>query len=69
MVVPITIGQLSEAISRRAQRHIEAWQIRRTIKRGLLPEPPRVGAYRAFSSDQIPAVESALRTAGYLPKE
>jgi DNA-binding transcriptional MerR regulator len=26
----------------------QAWQIRRLFERGLLPEPPRVGAYRVL---------------------
>lgn len=43
------------------------WQIRRLFERGLLPEPPRIGAFRVLPADRLPAVEQALRAAGYLP--
>ncbi len=69
MTAALTIGKLCEAIGQRTQRHIEAWQIRRAIQRGLLPDPPRFGAYRVFAPEDIPVVESALREAGYLPRE
>lgn len=46
-----------------------AWQVRRVIERGLLSEPARVGAYRVFAREDLPRVEEALRTGGYLRAE
>jgi DNA-binding transcriptional MerR regulator len=43
-----------------------AWQVRRLFERGLLPEAPRVGAYRVIAAADLPRVEKALRQAGYL---
>src|SRR5262245_32305485 len=45
-----------------------AWQIRRLFERGLLPPAARVGAYRVIAASDLPAVEDALRRAGYLPE-
>jgi hypothetical protein len=39
-----TIGALALHFSK-AGCPVSPWQIRRTIERGLLAEPPRVGAY------------------------
>jgi hypothetical protein len=39
------------------------------FERGLLPQPPRVGAYRVIAATQLPLVQDALRQAGYLPLE
>jgi DNA-binding transcriptional MerR regulator len=47
----------------------QPWQIRRLFERGLLPQAPRVGAYRVISLTDLPRVEEALRRAGYLPQE
>jgi DNA-binding transcriptional MerR regulator len=44
----------------------QPWQIRRAIERGILSEPPRVGAYRVFVAADLPRIEAALRQAGYL---
>jgi DNA-binding transcriptional MerR regulator len=54
-----------------AARHFgcQPWQIRRLFERGLLPPAPRVGAYRVIANIDLPAVEEALRAAGYLPHE
>ncbi len=46
---------------------VPAWQVRRLFERQLLPEPARVGAYRVVAEEDLPAVEAALRAAGYLP--
>ena len=46
-----------------------AWQVRRLFERGLLPQAPRVGAYRVIANNDLPVVGEALRRAGYLPKE
>jgi hypothetical protein len=44
------------------------WQVRRLFERGILPPAPRVGAYRVIPQQDLPAVERALRAAGYLPE-
>jgi hypothetical protein len=44
----------------------QPWQVRRAIERGILDEPPRVGAYRVFVAEDLPRIEAALRQAGYL---
>ena len=41
-------------------------QVCRLFERGILPEPARVGAYRVVDPDDLPAIEAALRRAGYL---
>lgn len=46
----------------------DVWQVRRLYERGLLPPARRIGLYRVVSVDDIPAIEAALRTAGYLPE-
>jgi DNA-binding transcriptional MerR regulator len=47
----------------------QAWQVRRLYERNLLPPAPRVGAYRVVPVQDLPRVEKALRTAGYLPDQ
>jgi DNA-binding transcriptional MerR regulator len=47
----------------------QVWQIRRLYERGLLREPARAGAYRVVAESDVPAVEQALRIAGYLPPQ
>jgi hypothetical protein len=44
------------------------WQIVNTIKRGFLPEPPRVGLYRVWVESDLDQVRDALVRAGYLPE-
>jgi DNA-binding transcriptional MerR regulator len=56
----LTIG----AVGRRL--NCAAWQVRRLFERGLLPPAPRVGPYRVVAASDLPAVEQALRAAGYL---
>jgi hypothetical protein len=34
-----------------------------------LPPASRIGLYRVFSQDELPAIEAALIAAGYLRKE
>jgi len=48
---------------------VRPWQVRRLFESGHLPEPHRVGAYRVLIEADMPAVEKALREAGYLPEE
>jgi hypothetical protein len=58
-----TIGTLA------AHFGVRPWQVRRLFERGLLPPAARLGAYRVVGEGELPAVEAALRTAGYLPGE
>jgi hypothetical protein len=48
---------------------VAVWQVRRLYERRILPEPPRVGAYRVIFPGDLPRIEAALREAGYLPRE
>jgi hypothetical protein len=48
---------------------VKQWQVRRLFERNLLPEPMRVGAYRVIRIEDLPAVEQALRAAGYIKSE
>ena len=62
-IIPLTLGDV-------ARRHgIPAWMVRRVFERGLLPEPARLGPWRVVYPPQLPALEDALRAAGYLPRE
>jgi DNA-binding transcriptional MerR regulator len=45
------------------------WQVRRLFESGILSEPQRLGAYRVFYPEQLPAIELALRQRGYLPAQ
>jgi predicted site-specific integrase-resolvase len=48
--------------------NVKHWVIRRLFTDGKLPEPTRrVGRWRIFTSEDIPAIEEALRKAGHLP--
>jgi DNA-binding transcriptional MerR regulator len=58
---PLTIGDVAKRLG------CHTWQVRRVITRGLVPEPGRVGAYRVFFPEQLPAIQAALRAVGYLP--
>jgi hypothetical protein len=59
----LTVG----AVARRF--NCQPWQIRRLFERGLLPQAPRLGAYRVIALVDLPRVVEALRLAGYLPEE
>jgi hypothetical protein len=59
----LTVG----AVARRF--NCQAWQIRRLFERGLLPQAPRVGAYRVIAIADLPRVKQALRSAGYLRQD
>lgn len=48
---------------------IPMWQILYALRRGYLPEPPRVGIYRVWADDDLPRVRAALVRAGYLPAQ
>ncbi len=49
-----------------ARFNVETWKLRRLFERGLLPPAPRVGPYRVIAESDLPRVEQALRSAGYL---
>jgi len=42
------------------------WQIRSVLARGLAPQPRRLGRYRVFTPDELPAIKAALEKAGYI---
>jgi hypothetical protein len=46
---------------------VPSWVVARLYLRGLLPEPARVGGKRVLRESDLPAVEAALRSMGYLP--
>lgn len=48
---------------------VPVWTVRRLFERGLLPPAMRVGLYRLIPVSELPRVEEALRSAGYLPAE
>ena len=56
----LTLGQVAKRFG------VADWMLRETIKRGYLPEPPRLGAFRVFAEGDLAKVEAALRSAGYL---
>jgi DNA-binding transcriptional MerR regulator len=58
-----TVGEVAQHFGCRE------WQIRALYERRLLPPARRFGAYRVISSEDLPAVEDALRAAGYLRDE
>ncbi len=58
--VLLTLGDLGRRYG------LPIWKVRRLYERGLLDEPARVGPYRVVSVADLPGVEAALRTAGYL---
>jgi hypothetical protein len=60
MRVPLTIPTVA------ARYGVPVWLLRRLYDRGAFPAPPRVGLYRIIDPDDLPAVEAALRAAGYL---
>jgi hypothetical protein len=64
-----TIGAVARHFAGLYGVPLHPWQVRRTIERGFLAEPPRVGAYRVFTADDLPRIEAALRRVGYLPAE
>ena len=57
----MTLGQIAEHFG------CEVWMVRNLFKRGLLPEPDRVGQYRYVPRSQLPQVRKALKAAHYLP--
>lgn len=61
MSIPfVTLGTAAKSLG------VRAWQLRRIFERGLMPEPPRVGAYRVIAVADLPRLKAALQDAGYL---
>jgi hypothetical protein len=46
---------------------VPVWKVRRLFERHLLPPASRIGLQRVIPLASLPAIESALRRAGYLP--
>jgi hypothetical protein len=47
---------------------VRTWQVARLFERRLVSFTPlRAGRYRVVTEEQLPAIETALRKAGYLP--
>ena len=44
----------------------QSWKIRRLIRLGKIQEGRRVGSVAIFCRGELPAIETALRNAGYL---
>ena len=63
MPTTFTSGDLSKHFG------VPVWQIVRVVQRGFLPEPARIGSYRVWTEADLPAIEQALRAAGYLQRE
>jgi hypothetical protein len=59
----LTTGQLARRLG------CFIWQIHKALERKLIPEPARAGNLRLFAESDLPAIEAALRTAGYLRTE
>jgi DNA-binding transcriptional MerR regulator len=47
-----------------AEIPMESWRLRRLADRGLCPAPKRVGRYRVFRREDIPAIREAAIKAG-----
>jgi DNA-binding transcriptional MerR regulator len=57
----MTIGEVAELYG------VPTRHVRRLFERDLLPPAKRAGSYRVFLATDLPAIEGALRRAGYLP--
>jgi DNA-binding transcriptional MerR regulator len=49
-----------------AEIPMESWRLRRLADRGLCPAPKRVGRYRVFRREDIPAIREAAIKAGFV---
>jgi predicted DNA-binding transcriptional regulator AlpA len=56
----MTVGQAA------ARLGVRDWQIVSLYRRRFLPEPVRLGRFRAIDPDDLPKVREALVRAGYL---
>jgi hypothetical protein len=60
MTTPLTIGAVAGHFG------VPAWRVRRLFQRGILPPAARVGVYRVVDPGDLPQVERALISDGYL---
>lgn len=63
----LLIGGVAEHLSHKFGVRVTPKQVRSVIERGKVSEPGRLGPFRVFTPEQLPAVEAAMRQAGYLP--
>lgn len=45
---------------------IQTWRLQHLFKRGMIPEPRRLGRFRVFRAADVPAIKRAAIAAGYL---
>ncbi len=60
MSVDLMLGQAARRLG------VDLWALQRLIERRLYGPVRRVGRYRVLGESELPAVEAALRAAGYL---
>jgi DNA-binding transcriptional MerR regulator len=53
-----TIGEAGAALG------VAAWKIKQLIKAGTLDEPQKLGAYRCYLAEELPALRRDLLAAG-----
>jgi DNA-binding transcriptional MerR regulator len=63
MSTPLTLGTVAERFG------VPTWKVRRLFERGILPPAARIGPYRVVDPADLPAIETALREAGYLAND
>jgi hypothetical protein len=56
----LTVGQVARRLN------VDSWHVRRIFERHLLAEPPRFGRARVIRVADLPELQLALVTAGYL---
>jgi hypothetical protein len=59
----LTTGEAAERLG------VPTWALRRLYERGLLPEPGRMGLYRAVPIADLPMLREKLLEYGYLRPE
>lgn len=59
----ITLGEVSGRFGQ------PLWRMQYLCRTGKLPPTVRVGHFRTFDEDDLPAIEQALRDGGYLKHE
>ena len=61
MGAQLTTGEVAELLG------VDVWRVRRLYESGMLPEPPRAGAYRLIPKADLPRIIDAMRQRGWLP--
>lgn len=56
----LTIGQIADHF------HQPLWRMQYLCRIGKLPPTVRVGHFRTFTEDDLPAIEQVLRDGGYI---